>query len=89
METVKLSTKGQIVIPKGIRDIHHLSPGTEFAISFVGEEIRLKPLPAFPPASVADGLGFLAKAGQPSLSESETEAAITAQLLADDEATKG
>lgn len=46
METVKLSTKGQLVIPKEIRDAHHLAAGTEFAVSFVGNEIRLTPLPA-------------------------------------------
>lgn len=46
METVKLSTKGQLVIPKEIRDALHLAAGTEFAVSFVGNEIRLTPLPA-------------------------------------------
>ena len=41
MEIVKLSTKGQLVIPKEIRKAHHLAVGTEFVVSFVGNEIRL------------------------------------------------
>jgi AbrB family looped-hinge helix DNA binding protein len=36
METVKLSSKGQILIPKEIRAAHKLTPGTQFLISFVG-----------------------------------------------------
>ena len=64
METVKLSTKGQLVIPKEIRDAHHLAAGTEFAVSFVGDEIRLTPLPMFPRTTVAATAGLLAKRGQ-------------------------
>ncbi len=32
METVKVSSKGQIVIPKAIREARHITPGTEFVI---------------------------------------------------------
>lgn len=39
METVKLSTKGRLVIPKEIRKARHLAAGTEFVVSFVGDEI--------------------------------------------------
>ena len=54
VETVKLSTKGQLVIPNEIRKAHHLAVGTEFVVSFVGDEIRLTPLPMFVRTSVAD-----------------------------------
>jgi len=42
MQTGKLSTKGRFVIPNEIRKRHHLVAGTEFTISFVADEIRLK-----------------------------------------------
>ncbi len=32
METVRLSSKGQFVLPKSIRDLHHWGPGTELVI---------------------------------------------------------
>lgn len=45
METVKLSSKGQIVIPKEIRETQHLAIGTEFFVSCVEGQIRLTPAP--------------------------------------------
>lgn len=38
METVKVSSKGQIVIPKAVRDAKHITAGTELAVSVVGEQ---------------------------------------------------
>lgn len=32
METVRLSSKGQFVLPKSIRDLHHWGPGTELVV---------------------------------------------------------
>lgn len=89
METVKLSTKGQIVIPKDIRESHHLSAGTEFSIAFVGHEIRLKPLPVFAATRAQDGRGLLARKGRKRLGEKETDLAIGDMLGEADEATKG
>lgn len=56
METVKLSTRGQLVIPNEIRKAHHLAAGTEFVVSFVGDEVvqalkMLMGLPNFKPKS--------------------------------------
>ena len=36
METTKLSSKGQVVLPKSVRDAHKWQPGAEFAV----EELR-------------------------------------------------
>ena len=88
METVKLSTKGQIVIPKEIREAHKLTPGTQFLISFVGGEIRLVPAPVFPRIRVEQGLGILQKKGHKPLSEVETGRKIGKMLKASDKATK-
>jgi len=88
METVKLSTKGQIVIPKDIRESHHLAAGTEFVIAFIGDEIRLKPIPAFPASNAEEGMGILARKGRKPLSDEETGFAIGEMLKEADKATK-
>ncbi|MEO7622158.1 MAG: AbrB/MazE/SpoVT family DNA-binding domain-containing protein [Gallionella sp.] len=88
METVKLSTKGQLVIPKEIRKAHHLAVGTEFMVSFVGAEIRLTPLPIFPRTSAADAAGILAKRGQKKISAAKTRTKISKTLKARDAATR-
>lgn len=48
METVKLSSKGQFILPKTIRDRHHWDAGTEFIIIDRGTELVIKPLTIFP-----------------------------------------
>lgn len=48
METVKLSSKGQFILPKTIRDRHHWETGTEFIIIDRGEELVIKPSSVFP-----------------------------------------
>lgn len=88
METVKLSSKGQIVIPKEIRESRHLAAGTEFIVSFIGNEIRLMPVPVFPRTRVEDVAGALAKPDRKRLTEEETEMRIAQMLQEADEATK-
>jgi AbrB family looped-hinge helix DNA binding protein len=39
----KLSTKGQVVLPKSIRAAHRWRPGTEFTVEEHSEGILLKP----------------------------------------------
>lgn len=88
METVKLSTKGQLVIPREIRKTHHLAVGTEFVVSFVGDEIRLTPLPMFARTTVAAAAGLLAKRGQKGIREAKTRASISKTIKARDTATR-
>ena len=88
METVKLSSKGQIVIPKEIREAQHLATGTEFFVSYVEGEIRLTPAPVFPKTKVEDGLGMLARKGGRRLGDEATRRAIGGMLKERDAATK-
>jgi AbrB family looped-hinge helix DNA binding protein len=88
VETVKLSTKGQLVIPNEIRKAHHLAVGTEFVVSFVGDEIRLTPLPMFPPTSVDAAAGLLAKRGRKKSGAEKTRADIMKALQARDASTR-
>lgn len=80
METVKVSSKGQIVIPKALRDAFAIVPGTEFVISAEGDEIRLRPAPSVSSTRAVDGLGLLARKGRKRMREDETRAAIGALL---------
>ena len=88
MQTGKLSTKGQFVIPNEIRKRHHLVAGTEFTISFVGDEIRLAPLPIFPDATVEEAAGLLANRGVNKADKENTHARIAKALKVRDAATR-
>jgi AbrB family looped-hinge helix DNA binding protein len=50
---VRLSSKGQLVIPQSIRRALKLSPGAEFHLEVVEQKIILDPVP---PASPIDAL---------------------------------
>lgn len=43
-EVTSLSSKGQIVLPKKIRTLMELEPGTKFVITSDGNNILLKPI---------------------------------------------
>lgn len=88
MDTVKMSSKGQLVIPKDVRDEHHLAAGMEFLVQFVGDEIRLKPLPLFPPTTVAQGARLLEKPKRRRMPEEETQQAIGRLIRDADKASK-
>jgi len=42
METTKLSSKGQVVLPKSVRDEHGWAPGTEFEVESTSDGVRLR-----------------------------------------------
>ena len=46
MLTTKLSSRGQLVIPKQVRDAHQWSEDTEFSVHEQDDGIFLVPLPA-------------------------------------------
>lgn len=48
MEKTKLSSKGQIVIPKSVRDAHGWTEGTEFTIEDMKEGVFLRSDKAYP-----------------------------------------
>ena len=51
METVALSSKGQFVLTKSIRDLHHWGAGTRFVVIDRGSEVVLKPAAPFAPTA--------------------------------------
>lgn len=64
METTKLSSKGQVVLPKSVRDARGWETGTEFAVEGVSEGILLRPLRPFPPTRIDDVFGCLKYSGR-------------------------
>jgi len=64
MTTVRTLSKGQIVIPAGIRKRHRIEPGTEMQVMEYGGIIYLIP-PVEDPIKVASGI----LPSKPSLSE--------------------
>jgi AbrB family looped-hinge helix DNA binding protein len=89
METVKLSSKGQIVIPKAMREDMHLPPGTEFVISMTATGLTLTPTTLFPKTSVREVRGFLARRGRIVPDDAEIKARLKVRLKAQDDASKG
>jgi AbrB family looped-hinge helix DNA binding protein len=59
METTRLSTKGQIILPKAIRVSRDWRPGTEFTIEETCDGVLLRPAHLFPTASLDEVAGYL------------------------------
>ncbi len=64
MLNTTVSSKGQVVIPRSVRDGHGWSAGTVLIIEEQGDAILLRPVPAFPPTTVEDLLGCLPYTGE-------------------------
>lgn len=75
MDTTRLSSKGQLVLPKAIRDADNWSEGTEFLVERVSEGVLLRPLRPFPPSRLEDVLGSARYRG-PARSIADMERAI-------------
>ena len=65
MEITRLSTKGQIVLPKNIRAAHAFTPGMEFSVEEIKEGILLRPVKPFPETSLDQVFGCLSYSGKP------------------------
>lgn len=79
METTSLSSKGQVIIPKAIRESHHWQPGTRFIIEETADGIILRTGKPFPATRIEDGLGCAGYKGAPKTLE-EIEEALAADL---------
>ena len=80
VNTATLSVKGQIVIPKHLRETAQLSFGDEFTISYVNGEIRLRPIVTKQHAALSQVAGCLARPLQKKLSDAAIKDAIKTRL---------
>lgn len=75
METTRLSTKGQIILPKSIRSKNAWGPGLEFEIQEMSGGVLLKPVKRFPRTTLDQVAGCLKYKGKPKTIE-EMDAGI-------------
>jgi AbrB family looped-hinge helix DNA binding protein len=80
--TTRLSTKGQLIIPKDIRDRHGWVAGMELSIEERGDGVILRPVQALPETTLAEILGCTGYQGpRHSLEEMDGGAAPAVELL--------
>jgi AbrB family looped-hinge helix DNA binding protein len=75
METTRLSSKGQIILPKAVRDLHHWVPGTDFSVEDTGDGVLLRPIKTSRATRLNDVIGSLRAEG-PTRTIEEMDAAI-------------
>lgn len=63
MDTTKLSTKGQVIIPKDVRTAVRWRPGQELEVRLTKEGVLLKPRSPFPETRIEDVAGCLWRPG--------------------------
>jgi AbrB family looped-hinge helix DNA binding protein len=76
--TTVLSTKGQFILPKAIRDRRRWPAGTRLIVEETAEGVLLRPEPVFAPTTVEAVFGSLGHDG-PAMSVEDMDAAIAAE----------
>jgi AbrB family looped-hinge helix DNA binding protein len=79
LETAKLSSKGQLVLPKSIRAQHHWGAGTCFIVEVTAEGVLLKPIKSEPETQIADLFGAVKYSG-PRRSALDMDKAIAKEI---------
>ena len=81
METTRVSSKGQVVIPKSIRDRLHLEAGATLSVGVENDAIvlhRVRKALRLPTESEIDAVAGCLKVGGPMPSRTDEDAAIAA-----------
>lgn len=73
--TTVISTKGQVILPKTIRDQRHWAAGTRLTVEDTPEGVLLKAIPLFAQTTVSSVFGSLRHKG-PALSLSDMDKAV-------------
>lgn len=79
METTKLSSKGQVIIPKAFRNHHHWKPGLELTVIDTGDGLLLKPKAPFAPTTLPSVAGMLKGMVKPK-SDADIQAALAKDI---------
>jgi AbrB family looped-hinge helix DNA binding protein len=78
-QTTTVSTKGQVILPKAVRERRKWGPGTRLEVVDTPEGVLLKPAPLFARTRPEDVFGSLAYKGPPKTIE-EMNAGIEAEV---------
>jgi AbrB family looped-hinge helix DNA binding protein len=65
METTRLSTKGQIVLPKSLRESRRWTPGMELTVEETADGVLLRPVRRLPRTTLDQVAGSLRWKGKP------------------------
>lgn len=76
--TTVMSTKGQVILPKAIRDLRQWVAGTQLIVENTADGVLLKPATIFPETDLKDIFGALRYSG-PALSVAAMDAAIASE----------
>jgi AbrB family looped-hinge helix DNA binding protein len=74
MARTRLSSKGQVIIPKAVRDRHGWQPGVELEVEDRGDAVVLRPIKPFPSTTFEEVRGCLKYDGPPITMEEMNEA---------------
>lgn len=81
MNRTKLSSKGQVVLPKELRKSHRWRAGTQFTIEELQDGVVLREAAAVKPTRLEDVIGCLRYRGKPK-TLAQMDKAITAEVKA-------
>jgi AbrB family looped-hinge helix DNA binding protein len=73
--TTVVSTKGQVILPKSIRDQRHWAPGTRLTVEDTPEGVLLKATPLFAQTAISSVFGSLRHDG-PALTLEDMDNAV-------------
>lgn len=76
--TTRVSSKGQVILPKAVRSGRAWGPGTRLIVEDTPEGVLLRKAPAFPPTRPEDVFGCLPWDG-PELTIEEMDEAVLAE----------
>lgn len=72
--TTRLSSKGQVIIPRQVRAAHNWQIGQELEVVDIGDGVLLKPKKPFPETTLAEVAGSLGYCGRAKTLEEMEEA---------------
>jgi AbrB family looped-hinge helix DNA binding protein len=76
--TTVVSTKGQVILPKAIREEKNWAPGERLLVESTAEGVLLRPERLFPATRFEDVRGYLSRKGKKALTQDEIDAALRA-----------
>jgi AbrB family looped-hinge helix DNA binding protein len=80
MDTTRLSTKGQVIVPKRIRESQAWPPGTELIVEETGDGILLRPAGRLPLTELKEVAGCL-KSKRKAKTDLQMRAAVEREVM--------